>query len=312
MTESSRPVRRIVVTPTAAAVLVAGAVTTATAGDRDGDLVGNYDRAVRQATTAVAEAKAEAKPHSHSDPSTKNALSRAGETTEDAQDPTSAVERVANATAVAVGRGTPEPALTTTPANRPRALHPATRHAMANGCYTLLKGGAPLYFKPTRLGHYLLYTSDRTFVSRGNELSAEPGRSTVWAATRAGGRTLLTSGKKRLVVDGRRRFLLTRATGCTAYPESRINIVGDPFAGVSPFQEVRGYADAHTHGMAFEFLGGGAHCESPGTGSVRRTHSWTARTTRRAPTPSRRHSRASRPTTPSAGRPSPTGPRPTR
>ena len=26
---------------------------------------------------------------------------------------------------------------------------------------------------------------------------------------------------------------------------------------------MRGYADAHTHGMAFEFLGGGAHCGKP-------------------------------------------------
>ena len=42
-----------------------------------------------------------------------------------------------------------------------------------------------------------------------------------------------------------------------------MNVTGAPFAGVSPFQEVRGYADAHTHGMAYEFLGGGAHCGKP-------------------------------------------------
>ncbi len=164
MPETSRPVRRIAVAATAAAVLVAGAVTTATAGDRSGDLVSDYDRSVRQAAEAAAEVKAEARPHSHSDPSTKNALSRAGETTRNAQDPTSAVEKAANAAAVAAGRGTPEPTLTTTPATRPRATHPATRYAMANGCYTLVDGGEPLFFKPTRLGDYLLYDAERQFV----------------------------------------------------------------------------------------------------------------------------------------------------
>ena len=28
-------------------------------------------------------------------------------------------------------------------------------------------------------------------------------------------------------------------------------------------QEVRGYLDGHTHGMAFEFLGGDVHCGRP-------------------------------------------------
>ena len=32
---------------------------------------------------------------------------------------------------------------------------------------------------------------------------------------------------------------------------------------MTPYQEVRGYVDAHTHGMAFEFLGGDAHCGRP-------------------------------------------------
>ena len=265
MSETSRPVRRIVVAATVAAVAVAGAVTTATAGDRTGNLASDYDRSVRQASETVAESKAHAEEgsHSHSDPSTKNDLSRAGETTKDAQDPTSAAEKIANAAAVAAGRRTPEPALTTTPANRPRADHPATRYAMANGCYTLVEDGEPLFFKPTRLGDYLLYDAERRFVAVGGEKAAEPSGDTIWTATMAGHRTRLTHGEESLTVDGTSRFLLTHATGCAAYPESQINISGDPFAGVSPFQEVRGYADAHTHGMAFEFLGGGAHCGKP-------------------------------------------------
>jgi len=267
VTETSRPVRRIVVAATAAAVVVAGAVTTATAGDRTGNLVSDYDRSVQQATEVVAEAKAEAPsttgPHSHTDPSTKNDVSRAGETTKNAQDPTSAAEKIANASAVAVGRRTPEPTLTTTPADQPRANHPATRYAMANGCYTLVEDGEPLFFKPTRLGDYLLYDADRRFVTFGGEKAAEPSGDTIWTATRDRRRTRLTHGDETLTVDGSSRFLLTRATGCAPYPESQINISGDPFAGTSPFQEVRGYADAHTHGMAYEFLGGGAHCGKP-------------------------------------------------
>ncbi len=38
---------------------------------------------------------------------------------------------------------------------------------------------------------------------------------------------------------------------------------GRPHAGATSYQEVRGYVDAHTHGMAFEFLGGSAHCGKP-------------------------------------------------
>ena len=48
-----------------------------------------------------------------------------------------------------------------------------------------------------------------------------------------------------------------------AYPEAGIDISGRPHGGVTSYQEVRGYVDAHTHGMAFEFLGGDAHCGKP-------------------------------------------------
>ncbi len=66
-----------------------------------------------------------------------------------------------------------------------------------------------------------------------------------------------------LTIDDRSTFALARTRGCTPYPESQIDVTGDPHAGVTPFQEVRGYVDAHTHGMAFEFLGGDAHCGRP-------------------------------------------------
>lgn len=38
---------------------------------------------------------------------------------------------------------------------------------------------------------------------------------------------------------------------------------GAPHKGTTSYQEVRGYVDAHVHGMAFEFLGGSVHCGRP-------------------------------------------------
>jgi hypothetical protein len=71
-----------------------------------------------------------------------------------------------------------------------------------------------------------------------------------------------TAGGEVVVADDPAGWRLERTTGCARYPESQVNIAGRPHAGVTSFQEVRGYVDAHTHGMAFEFLGG-AHCGRP-------------------------------------------------
>ena len=93
--------------------------------------------------------------------------------------------------------------------------------------------------------------------------AGEPGPDTEWTATRHGRKYAFRSGGTTLHLGGTSRFLPTRASGCTAYPESQIGISGRPHAGVTPYQEVRGYVDAHTHGMAFEFLGGDVHCGKP-------------------------------------------------
>ena len=191
----------------------------------------------------------------------KNALSRAGEIGEDTQDPTTAAERAASASYVARERRLPDPQLTSVRVMRPRALHPQDRYAMANGCYDL--AGEPVYFKPTDLGDYLLYDADRAFVTADGERAAAPSAATVWTATKKGSRFGFSNDGGDLVVDGVRWFPLTRTGGCAAYPESQIDVSGNPHAGVTPFQEVRGYVDAHTHGMAFEFLGGAAHCGKP-------------------------------------------------
>ncbi|GAW51637.1 MULTISPECIES: hypothetical protein [unclassified Nocardioides] len=194
----------------------------------------------------------------------KNALSRAGDLGEDTQDPTTAAEKAASAAYVASERALPDPKLTTAPLTGPRLRHPQNRYALANGCYTLTPGGEAFYFKPTDLGRYLIYDTDRAFVTAGGERADTPSADTVWRiAPLAHGRYAFTNATGGLSFDGATRFRPTRTTGCAAYPESQIDISGDPHAGITPYQEVRGYVDAHTHGMAFEFLGGDAHCGKP-------------------------------------------------
>jgi len=235
----------VIATATAVALLTGAAVLGGAAGLRQGDLASRY--AVAQGALAARAAD-------------KNALSRAGQLGAAAQDPTTATERVASAAYVARERRLPDPRLR--PARTaPRALHPQDRYAMANGCYSL--AGAPIYFKPTGLGDYLLYDAARTFVTAGGARAARPGAPTVWTARRSGSWFTFTNNGSPLTIDGAGRFELTRTTGCADYPEAQIGVTGAPRAGISPYQEVRGYVDAHTHGMAFEFLGGAAHCGKP-------------------------------------------------
>lgn len=231
----------------AATALVVGATLLGgAAGVRRGDLAGTY---------AVAQDALAARAQE------KNAISRAGELGAATQDPTTAAQRKASAAYVARERRLPDPRLTTAAVARPRAMRPEDRYAMANGCYSL--AGTPVFFKPTDLGDYLLYTADRRFVRAGGGRAAAPGPGTVWTARKAGNTFTFTNNGSALTIGGTSAFRLTRTTGCTAYPESQIDVAGRPHAGVTPYQEVRGYVDAHTHGMAFEFLGGAAHCGKP-------------------------------------------------
>ncbi len=239
-------------------------------------------------------------PHDHGDARTKNSVSRAGAATAETADPTTAAERRAGAAYVARERALPDPKLTTTRFARPRTTFPADRYAMANGCYTLSttsgrhvrragdrfevrrgsRGRATrFFFKPTDLGRYLVYGGPRQFLAGSDGVAYDAGPSTdaVWTVRstrrtrRAATFSLSVRGRPLVVPGGRRlalgrtadRFVLQRAKGCRGYPESQIDIEGRPHAGVSSFQEVRGYVDAHTHGMAFEFLGGQAHCGRP-------------------------------------------------
>ncbi len=231
-------------------------------------------------TTSTLVAAAEAASHDHNAAASKNAISRSEEAAA-APDTTSPERARLNARTVAEDRNaTPEPALTTAPLRAPRQQVPADRYAMAGGCYTL--AGAPYFFQATDLGSYLLYSPDRKFLSASGlgllpaatTLADAPSKSTDWIVERradgtftfrlADGRTLGTNAAGALATGvGTAGFPLALATGCTAYPEVEVNVEGDPFAGTTSFQEVRGYVDPHTHGMSHEFLGGGVICSPP-------------------------------------------------
>jgi hypothetical protein len=233
--------------------------------------------------------------HTH-DPRTKNFISRAG-FEEGTADPTTAEERLASTTYVERERALPDPKLTTVPAYPTRTTVPATRYAMAGACYTLqapsgayvvrhgtsvdladvpAADAARFFFKATRLGGYLLHTSAGVLASKNGNvgIAAAPSPKADWTVVtdtagqftfRAlGGDSLTASGANLVGGDQATAYRLRLATGdCAAYPESDIDITGDPHAGMTSYQEVRGYIDAHSHGMAFEFLGGNVHCGRP-------------------------------------------------
>lgn len=195
--------------------------------------------------------------HNHADPATKNAISRGGEVSSATKDPTSARQAQSAAAYVESQRRLRDPKLTTVRPVAKRAPVPETKYAMAGGCYTLAPKGEPFRFRATELGRYLLIDRDGRFVAADGSRVASPSPATEWAATGRSGRMTFTSGPS--MVRGR----LHTATGCASFAEAQVNVSGRPHAGITPFQEVRGYVDAHTHGMAYEFLGGSVHCGKP-------------------------------------------------
>ena len=234
--------------------------------------------------------------HVHDDPTTKNAVSRTPAGGKDTADPTSTAQAAAGVAAVEAQRAEPDPTLLPGPAPAARATTPPDRFAMAGGCYALqapdgrwvtrsgngwaatapdLARAEPFHFQATDLGSYLLYAKDRTFLTVGLldllGRTTTPSEKTTWTVQRTskgftfsrGSRTLGVGAGGRLDDRTGTPFALRLTQGCATWPEVETNVSGRPHRGASPFQEVRGYLDAHTHGMAFEFLGGQVHCGRP-------------------------------------------------
>ena len=240
-----------------------------------------------------------AAPHDDNDPKTKNAISRSATTTDaDTVDPTTPAAARVHESSAADQRGERPVRLRTVPVDPARPSVPTSRYNLFNACYGLrstatgrwlsgttlaaasLTSGTPLYFKPTALGSYLLYGPAGTYLGAASGRAAyasTPGPAVNWTVTQAGagvfrlhlaGVGYLAAGPGQdtaLVASptARTQFRPHRRTGCKAFPEVATNVVGNPTAGISGFQETRGYIDAHTHGMAFEFLGGDLHCGRP-------------------------------------------------
>ncbi len=246
--------------------------------------------------------------HDHSDPATKNLISRSVTDESDplTKDPTTDAEIAANTAAVAARRHDNEPKLLPGRAPSRRRATPEDRYAMAGGCYAIGTGGEwvkrsgdgfaavaagvdgaePFHFQATDLGKYLLYATRKDFVAAGSAdpvgltgpsgvvAADKPSPSADWTVRERSGvfRFGLRAAGKKLGVDQAGHLVLAeraapftiRRTGsCARWPEVRTNVSGRPHRGERSYDEVRGYADAHTHGMAFEFLGGRVHCGKP-------------------------------------------------
>ena len=175
------------------------------------------------------------------------------------------------------------------------------RYALANGCYSLRSEatgglvvkdaagygaafGAPgaaeaFRMQATRLGSYLFYGRDRDFMAAGALGNVAPAAGASpdadWQVNTAGNAftIALPSRNKALAVTAGRlvladpadagTFAFEPAQGCAVYPEVETSATGTPFTGRTPWGEVKGMIDLHLHAMAFEFLGGKAHCGRP-------------------------------------------------
>ncbi len=145
-------------------------------------------------------------------------------------------------------------------------------------------GGEPFYLKPTALGHYMLYGRARDYMaanSNGDVVSApdsgDPANWTIDVQGNSFRLTLPSAGNKALAVGSGGKLVLADATaagpaaqfsmegtgGCSQFPESETNVTGVPRRGSTSYTETSGFIDAHMHMMAFEFLGGRAHCGKP-------------------------------------------------
>jgi hypothetical protein len=144
-------------------------------------------------------------------------------------------------------------------------------------------GGEAFRMQATALGRYLFYGPARDFMAGPSGLlggatlapASEPSPSADWQVDVApgnafkislpsAGKVLALSGDQLVLADGAPAlFTFEPAQGCAVYPEVETSTSGSPVRNKTPWSEVKGTMDLHSHMMAFEFLGGKAHCGRP-------------------------------------------------
>ena len=163
-------------------------------------------------------------------------------------------------------------------------------------------GAEAFRMQATRLGSYLFYSPARQFMAGGGGLDGQGVRTddkaspaADWRVDDAGSafKIVLPSankvlapgeGGKLVLADAAGAgddalFTFVRAEGCPGFPEVETSATGTPGTGATSYGETRGYIDAHMHMMAFEFLGGRAHCARPWHPTASTARWWTASTT---------------------------------
>ncbi|MDX6371666.1 MAG: hypothetical protein QOD98_654, partial [Nocardioidaceae bacterium] len=205
--DTGHAARRLVWAAVLAVALIVGAIALPSyAKDRQGTLQSKMDARRKRTLEARPHVDPPGTPaHNHNDPKTKNLVSRAGETGKDVRDPSTFLSRALARSAVAAERKMKDPPLTHARVMQKRLKHPQDRYAMANGCYNL--GGQRIFFKPTDLGQYLLYTTDRQFLVNGGKVAA-PSDATIWTARPRKHGFGFTNAGTQLVVHAKHTFRL--------------------------------------------------------------------------------------------------------
>lgn len=142
--------------------------------------------------------------------------------------------------------------------------------------------GEPFHLQATDLGRYLLYGTAGDHLAVGGRSAAGPSGATDWSVLERGDGTfalvlsatgdqltvgpdggLGTAPASRPTTSFDAGFGFRLVDGCAPYPEIDLDVSGPHVTGTTPYGEVTGYVDDHLHVMAFEFLGGRAHCGVP-------------------------------------------------
>ena len=135
------------------------------------------------------------------------------------------------------------------------------------------------YMQATDLGEYLFYGEAQDFMGLDGGavgVATAPSAQTTWTVDGANGDFTVVNEPAALglAVDNggqvvsvpaaqAETFTFVPADGCAVYPEISLNASGDPNTNSPRYGEVEGTIDGHMHMMAFEFLGGHAHCGQP-------------------------------------------------